>query len=456
MFSFENNKKIKYINYLICFIPLACILGNPIININVILICMLGIALFKGKITNFFKSHTLITVFFIFVVLSTGINTFLFSSDFKFKELASYESFLKSIFLLRYLLFIIILNELIKNKNFNIENFFKITSIIILLFASDIILQYFYGANIFGMIRPTRHHHSGIFGNESVAGGYLLKFCIYSILFHYIGQKTNYKNLISISIMVIFFSSILFSGNKMPVLLYFFLLGLIFLTIKELRLNILVALFISCTIFIISYQTKKETNVIYYSLYHKVTKTLIFTKSKIFDPKNSSIVLEKLFPEAVTHERKGKVLTPGEARLEYYTLFNTAVQVWKEKKIIGSGLKSFRKECYKYDSFSKEEYKCSNHPHNYYFEMLAEFGLIGLILLLLIYIKFFFQYIKYINNSKKNIDDLLKIASLTVLLTLLFPLKTSGSFFTTSESVIIFFMIGLITGEKDIKSNFKN
>jgi O-antigen ligase len=454
MFSFEKNKKIKYINYLICFIPLACILGNPIININVILICVLGIVLFKGKIANFFRYHTLITIFFIFIILSTGFNTFFYSPDFKFKELASYESFLKSIFLLRYLLFIVILNELIKNKNFNIENFFKITSIIILLFASDIILQYFYGANIFGMIRPTRYHHSGMFGNELVAGGYLLKFCIFAILFHYIIQKNNYKNLISIFIMVIFFSSIFFSGNKMPVILYFFSLSLIFLTIKELRFNILVALFISCIIFIISYQTKKETNMIYYSLYHKVTKTLIFTKSKIFDSENSGIVLEKLFPEAVEHERKGEILTPGEARLEYYTLFNTAIQVWKEKKIIGSGLKGFRNKCYKYDSFNKEEYKCSNHPHNYYFEVLAEFGLIGLILLLLIYIKFFFQYIKYINNSKKNIDDLLKIASLTVLLTLLFPLKTSGSLFTTSESIIIFFLIGLITNGRNLKIKF--
>ena len=89
----------------------------------------------------------------------------------------------------------------------------------------------------------------------------------------------------------------------------------------------------------------------------------------------------------------------------YYAHFTTALNIFSEKPILGSGFRSFRKECKKYENYfdmnnipalndiSNEETKiqikdslnrniCTTHPHNFYLEILAETGMFGLILFL--------------------------------------------------------------------------
>ena len=55
-----TDKNVKLINYLIALIPLSLILGNLIVNINIILICVVGIIIcgketfrIKKKLRNF-------------------------------------------------------------------------------------------------------------------------------------------------------------------------------------------------------------------------------------------------------------------------------------------------------------------------------------------------------------------------------------------------------------------
>ena len=63
-------------------------------------------------------------------------------------------------------------------------------------------------------------------------------------------------------------------------------------------------------------------------------------------------------------------------------LFNSGIQQWKENKIIGNGLKSFRINC-EYAKFKKfnDYHFCGTHPHNYTIEIMAETGLIGVFLI---------------------------------------------------------------------------
>ena len=60
--------------------------------------------------------------------------------------------------------------------------------------------------------------------------------------------------------------------------------------------------------------------------------------------------------------------------------FLTAIEIFKDNKFSGSGLKTFRIVCGK-DKYSKidsknKDYRCSTHPHNIYLELLAETGII--------------------------------------------------------------------------------
>ena len=51
-----TDKNVKLINYLIALIPLSLILGNLIVNINIILICVVGIII-CGKETLKIKKN---------------------------------------------------------------------------------------------------------------------------------------------------------------------------------------------------------------------------------------------------------------------------------------------------------------------------------------------------------------------------------------------------------------
>jgi len=68
LFNYNN-----LINILIAAIPLSLILGNLIVNINIILICILGVAIYKFNTfqINRKKYQYLIYSFFLYLILIT-------------------------------------------------------------------------------------------------------------------------------------------------------------------------------------------------------------------------------------------------------------------------------------------------------------------------------------------------------------------------------------------------
>ena len=121
-----------------------------------------------------------------------------------------------------------------------------------------------------------------------------------------------------------------------------------------------------------------------------------------------------------------------------------------EKPLIGHGYKSFRFKCKdtnidKKTIENRDKYRnfraCSMHPHNYAMEFLSENGIIGLLFFLTFFSMIFYKVLnlkKHSENKKKYI--VLGIGSL--LLAVMFPLKPSGSFFTTFNASILFYMLG--------------
>ena len=111
---------------------------------------------------------------------------------------------------------------------------------------------------------------------------------------------------------------------------------------------------------------------------------------------------------------------------EFYTGYKT----WLQNKFFGGGLKSFRFNC------PKVFINCNAHPHNYYLEILSDLGLVGF----LIIISFFFLIFRESYYSKK----IIVLPFLFILFGELFPLKTTGSFFTTGNATYIFLIISVI------------
>ena len=94
------------------------------------------------------------------------------------------------------------------------------------------------------------------------------------------------------------------------------------------------------------------------------------------------------------------------------------------------------------------------HPHNYYLEILTETGLMGFLILLaaflnIIYISLIKKY--FVKDDYLN-DNILIIPFIFLFLVEIFPLKSTGSFFTTGNTTYLFLLIGILVGltRKDI------
>ena len=89
---------------------------------------------------------------------------------------------------------------------------------------------------------------------------------------------------------------------------------------------------------------------------------------------------------------------------------------------------------------------CNMHPHNYYLEILTETGIIGFIILTFIILTIIFMtLIKkyfYSNSSLKNNNIIIPFIFLFI--AEIFPLKSTGSFFTTGNATYLFIIIGIL------------
>ena len=89
---------------------------------------------------------------------------------------------------------------------------------------------------------------------------------------------------------------------------------------------------------------------------------------------------------------------------------------------------------------------CNTHPHNFYFQLLAETGLLGFIYvsLLFIFISFLLiqNFIFYITNSSKKVADS-ELCLLVGFFLVLWPLTTNGNFFNNWINLMNFYPLGI-------------
>jgi len=138
-------------------------------------------------------------------------------------------------------------------------------------------------------------------------------------------------------------------------------------------------------------------------------------------------------------------LTPGNNG--YVLHFNSGAQVWKKNKIYGGGIKSFQLNC----EFIKNQ-TCNSHPHNYILEILTDTGIVGLVL---IYSIFFLSLISYFKFYINKFNSELRFISMPFFLITFFeffPLRSSGSFWTTNNAVVIFLMLAFLINVSKLKS----
>ena len=88
----------------------------------------------------------------------------------------------------------------------------------------------------------------------------------------------------------------------------------------------------------------------------------------------------------------------------------------------------------------KLKYICNTHPHQLYFEFLAEHGLAGSMIIIFILFNLIFSKVKIILNSK----NYLQLGCLMFLSTSFIPLLPSGAFFADYNLTIFWVNLSIM------------
>lgn len=444
---------LNLLNASLYIIPISFLIGNFAINLNVFLIIIFGLTKYRSKIFQIQKNDLLsifLLIFFLFII---------FTSIFNYFESSHGHNIIKSFLFLRYFLLYLVLGHMVEKKELNFKIFFSSCALISLFLSTDIVLQFSTGKDLLNFQTIGGVYNSGFFGTELVAGGFLIRFLFLGLFcFVFLNNfKQKIEPLVFCSIFIIGFIGMVLSGNRMPVFMFlpFVFLSLFFLT--EFRKKIFIS-FLLCLIF---FSVLLKINDQYYNKYSSfignaqniIVKFPIYIKKNLFVQKNLN---KNVLDIEKSIKKKEERINIGSGHL---AVFLTAFDVWKSNTKIGGGIKSFRINCFKFSKGDPSKYQtnryCDAHPHNYYLEILTDTGIIGLLLFLIILYQMLIKGI-FKANKMYSKDKIIFISLMICLIVELFPLRSTGSIFSTNNASYIFILIGLISKLNIAGKNIKN
>jgi O-antigen ligase len=425
------------ISYLIICLPLALISGPfvPDIFITISSLFLLLQIYYNLKIFNLKNNIKIfIILFYIYLLLNLFITK-------------SYNySISASIFFLRFILLVFVIEYFCINSNKFKIYFFYILFFSLLIVILDGYFQFFFKQNILGFqqycVRDCNENEelrsmrlTGLL-NKPIIGSYIARLIplLFGLFFLLKLKKINrFKDLFIVILSILATGLVFLSGERtsFALILGFFLIVL-FITNYSRKFKFFISTGIIFIIFlttIFSESTKfRMVTFTFMQVGIKVEKYSFFNDSnykKFILVRDSMIKSEdnKLFIFSNHH----------------HSHISTAFLIFKDNLVFGTGMKSFRYVCKKYRI---NDDSCTTHPHNLVLQFLSELGIIGFLFYLVSFIFFGLFLIKKI--IQKNINNIqnAQICFGAGIFMSLFPLIPSGNFFNNWLSIIFYLTLG--------------
>jgi O-antigen ligase len=402
------NSKILNSYFLVLFslIPASIIIGPAISLFNILLIDISFIFFISFKKDFKFLSNK--TVKLIMLLCLYLIFNSILAKDFSM-------SALRNLGFIRFGILFLAFNYFFYNKDF-VNRILIIWALTLFFLSLDTYLESISGTNILGYGEAYGARIVSFFKDEPIVGGYINGFYLIIIGFlFYLNNKilNNYKYIILI-FTFFFITAIILTGersNSIKAILGFFLFYFLndHFKFKEKILSVLL-LFL---VFIFLLNTSNFLKSRYGGQFFKPIISIFQT--------NNEISIER-----------------GANKNLYIALYQSGFEVFKKYKIFGVGNKNYRLETCSNEKNSK--YFCSTHPHQLYFEFLAEHGIVGTVILIFILFSLILSKIKIIFGSK----NYLQLGCLTFLLTSFIPLLPSGAFFADYNLTIFWINLSIM------------
>ena len=431
-----TNNEYNILSSLIFLLFTGYILGEAIINLFLVINF---IFIFYIIIKNFNKykfdyiSIALI-FFFFFYLVSLG----LFTSE---------NSFLKNFAYIRFIILAAAIMFLINSDN-NKKFIYYLLLISLGFISVDAIYQSIFGHNLFGFEKNIERRLTGIFDDEEVLGSFLSKFFLLCAIIFCSFRKSKLESYLFYFFSIIILITIYLSAERLAIFAITIFLGTFLLLQFKKNIHKFYFLILSSLILFTFVNTSEHLKI---NVMAKTLSQIGFNKISYYIVKNSSTYdewgiyvqgyeeldeLTDITPQNFIYDKFGIQVSSKNIYDAHYT---TAKNIWKDNYWFGAGVKSFSKNCsnvkYELIDHPYNKVKCTTHPHNIYFQILSEIGLVGFILFSLIIIYIIFKNLKNIFESKKN------ILSMLGLIIIFLPLP-SGNFFSTWYGSIFWIFLG--------------
>ena len=302
--QFSSKLNLKYIKkdfwilFIISFFPLFLVSGPFIPDLFCIILGLIFLyTLYDEKNWNELYENKYF-IFFILIFLYLNLNSF-FSFD---REI----SFLKSLPFIRIVLFIFALSFFLKRYNNLYKNFFYCFLTLLILMVIDSSIQLLFNHNIFGTEVLFGNRISSFFGDEKIMGSYITRLLPIIISVPFI---INFEKKFLINFIILIFSSIL-----------------VFLSAERLAIFYLLS-FVIFYFFITKKFILKFISLIFVCLF------LI----NLYNPLFSGRIIHS----TIKQFNQTETITSYRHLLHY----KTSYEMFKNNKIFGHGLKSFRNLC---------------------------------------------------------------------------------------------------------------
>jgi len=373
----DLNKHIySYFLILFSLIPLTIVVGSAVSVINILLIDFSFIILMVYKKDYYFlKNKTMIYLFILYIYL-------IFNS---FISINFFEGVLRNFGFLRIIILFAAINYFFQDEIF-FKKIIKFWSIVIFIVVFDVFFESFAGKNILGFGDDGfKNRIVSFFKNEPIVGGYLNGFYLIIVGF-LINELKDKRNYLIILFSIIFIVSILLTGERSNFIRAILGIGIFFMVYKNLDIK------------------KKILTIL----------TMIL------------LILILIFNLPFLKVRFGSQINYLLSKQHniYFHVYESGFEVFKNNKLLGVGNKNYRVETCK-ETNKNSKYICTTHPHQIYFELLSEHGLIGTIIILSILYKLIFS--KILRTFSGN--NYVKIGSLIYLIFVFTPIIPSGAFF---------------------------
>ena len=427
----NNKSSFGYIIYLL--IPILLITGPALPDIALTLFVFLVIIF---KINLLFRINQTWMIFFLILWVWFLLISF-FAYDFEI-------SISDSIIFIRFILFIILANLLFTSLDATLIKIILYTLFVSCIFVSiDTLFQFYnydyengFGSDLLGKLPEDLYGRlSGPF-NNLVPGSYLSRLIFFIIILYLLEKEKIEKNiyllLLFYLILILIFSVIYFTGERMAVATT--LLGLfIIIFSKNIRKLIILPILFSLFFILINITLHPHYN------NYKILSS---------GPNHQGLLIEReINCEKINQKCKKNYLMQPKFlsvlenfnKSAYGEIYSSALHMWNDNKVTGIGLNNFTLVCeeqIKYRKFN-QNFGCTTHPHNIYIQVLVESGIVGLVIFLVFVILLFLKIYKI-----KNLD--FKLIFISIHLSIFWPIMSTGSILKNWNMVFISFILSLL------------